>query len=134
MKFPGLILIAMLCSGCSEPSQSRVDQASRLHDPDKMALTKGTGNYMECTHTIPDFEIGVISLADGDRVKYWFISHHASGDPGCTKFEFPDGSVRYLDGAFCCEVRLSKQQPANREELETFLDTREGINPMVGGS
>jgi hypothetical protein len=129
-----MVLATMLC-GCSprESSRARVERVSTTSDPDTLTLEKGFNDYVRCSRELPDYEIGVIRLGDGARVKYWFMSHHTSRDQGCTKFLFDDGATRFLDGAFCCEVQLADEQPGNRAALEAFLDTREGIHPGAGG-
>jgi hypothetical protein len=125
-----MVLATVFCSCSSrESARSRVERASTTSDPDKLTLEKGFDDYVRCSREVRDFEIGVIRLGDGTRVKYWFMSHHISRDQGCTKFLFEDGTTRFLDGAFCCEVQLADKQPWNRSALEAFLDNREGINP-----
>jgi len=136
VRWTMLLLMAVLICGCgrSERSRKSVDRASVASDPEKLALVKGFNSYVRVAREVRDCEVGVIELGDGERVKYWFVSHHQSHDWGCTKFLFADGTVRYLDGAFCCEVQLADAQPKDRAGLNAFLDTREGINPGPQGS
>lgn len=131
-----LLLMAVLVCGCArrERSRSRVDRASVTWEPEKLELVKGFNSYVRVGKDVRDCEVGVIQIANGERVKFWFVSHHQSHDWGCTKFLFSDGTVRYLDGAFCCEVQLASEQPKDRAGLNAFLDTREGINPGPQGS
>ena len=127
-----LILAVGLC-GCRENAREKVTEAAREYDPKALDLHEGFNDYVRCSREVPELEIGVITLGDRDEVRYWFASHHATRDQGCTRFEYSDGSERFLDGAFCCEVQLAEVQPANRTQLDAFLDSREGVRPGPGG-
>ena len=132
------VAVGVLVCGCSKSrswrSRGEVDRVSVAWDPDKLELTKGFDSYVRYAFKVQDCQTGVIEMGDGERVKFWFVSHHRSRDWGCTKFVFADGTVRYLDGAFCCEVKLADERPKDRAALNAFLDTREGINPGPMGS
>lgn len=51
-------------------------------------------------------ETGALRLGDGHTVWWWFLSQHEGSERGGTVFEFDDGSVVFVEGWFCCEVRF----------------------------
>jgi hypothetical protein len=65
-------------------------------------------------------------MKDGAEVKYWFLSHHLSGDQGHARFEFPRGRVRMMTGYFCCEVMFPQDDFKSVKEFDAFLAEVDG--------
>ena len=121
--------ILLLLLGCGEKSREAVDIAATEIDPTKIELESASTAYSKRKFLDTGIETGMITLGDGETVRYWFQSHHHSDDIGCTRFQFSDGSVRYLHGGFCCEVELPKEQIASRAELAEFIADKDGLAP-----
>jgi hypothetical protein len=75
-------------------------------------------------------QVGDVQLSTGEKVAYWFLSHHQTGDLGGTLFERPDGSTRFVEGYFCCEVMfLDESALTDRRTFEQALDAMDGVSP-----
>jgi hypothetical protein len=127
-----LILAALLTlAGCRPRGTSKadVDAAAARQDPATLTLDTGATGYVKRTILPSRVETGIITLGDGERVKYWFQSHHLGHDLGHTRFQYHDGTVDYLEGYFCCEVILPDEPPADRKELKQFIAANDGKSP-----
>jgi hypothetical protein len=102
--------------------------ASRTHDLDRLRLEKGYNSYVRRIF-IDRTEAGIIDLADGSRVKYWFVSHHHTQGESVTLFQFQDGSEKTMYGYFCCEVQLPEKQIESPDALRKFIAAYEGVKP-----
>lgn len=125
------VAVSLAFTGCGAEGTSKadVDAAAAKHDPAKLSLGPGGNAYAE-RKLLPDgIETGIITLGDGEQVKYWFKSHHLGNDIGCTRFEFIDGTAVHLHGCFCCEVLLPDARLADRKALERFVAARDGQSP-----
>lgn len=123
------VSLAFTACGAEGKSRADVDAAAAKHDPAKLSLGPGCSAYAE-RKLLPDgIETGIITLGDGEEVKYWFKSHHHGDDIGCTRFEFTDGTALHLHGGFCCEVLLPDARLADRRALERFIAARDGQSP-----
>jgi len=131
MKILVLLTTALAIAGCSSPSKSKedVDAAAKTQDPAKLSLEAGGIPYGKRIILPSRIEAGILTLGDGEQVKYWFKSHHLGDDLGCTRFEYSDGSVDYLEGRFCCEVLLPDPRIADRNGLRKFIADNDGILP-----
>src|SRR5690606_8176811 len=103
--------------------------AAKGQDPTTLSLEVGGVPYGERIILPSGIEAGILTLGDGEKVKYWFKSHHLGDDLGCTRFEYSDGSVDYLEGWFCCEVLLPDSKIADRNVLRKFIAKNDGISP-----
>lgn len=131
MKFPTIPVFAMILAstGCGAGSKGDVDASAAKNDPAKLSLSPG-GNPYAKRKLLPDgTETGIITLGDGEQVKYWFKSHHLGHDIGCTRFEFVDGTSVHLNGWFCCEVLFPNPQLADRSALKRFVAAHDGKSP-----
>jgi hypothetical protein len=131
MKRVVFVVAMFALPGCMKRGNSKadVDQAAATHDPAKMDLEGSSGPTMKWD-VVPDgIQTGIVTLGDGERVKFWFKSHHRTGDLGCTRFEFADGSAAHLEGEFCCEVILPGEAVADRGTLQQFIAAKDGRKP-----
>jgi len=127
-----LLLAAFLPLASCGPrgvSKATVDAAAAQHDPAKLKLWTSTYANVEEASLPSGVQLGIVPLGDGERVKFWFYSHHRGRDLGCTRFQYSDGSVDYLDGYFCCEVMLPGERLANRQALREFIAANDGEKP-----
>jgi hypothetical protein len=74
-------------------------------------------------------EVGVITFRDGSSARYWFRSHHLTGDEGFTLFRLSDGTEISLRGYFCCEVQLPEEQLGSLDDLRAFIREHNGVSP-----
>jgi hypothetical protein len=101
----------------------RVDIAAIRYDPNTQKLHPTSSPLIRSTSIPGNMETGLVTLSDGESVKYWFVSHHIAG-PGCARFDFSDGTSRYIYGSyFCCEVQIPDGQVKTKKDLISFLDT-----------
>lgn len=106
-----------------------VVQSAKENDPSELKLMEGSNDYIRRVSLSGGLECGIVTMKDGDEVKYWFRSHHLSGDQGHARFEFPDGSVRMMTGYFCCEVMFPQDDFASVKEFDAFLAEVDGKGP-----
>ncbi|MFN9408665.1 MAG: hypothetical protein ACK6AY_05035 [Akkermansiaceae bacterium] len=81
----------------------------------------GSNDYIRRMSLSGGIDCGIVTMKDGEEVKYWFLSHHGSGDQGHARFEFPGGRVRMMTGYFCCEVMLPQDEFLSVDEFDAFL-------------
>lgn len=106
-------------------NRDRVIQASKEIDPGKFELMDGSNDYIRRMSS-SGIECGIVTMKNGEEVKYWFLSHHLSGDDGHARFVFPDGRVRMMTGYFCCEVMFPQDDFASVKEFDAFLAEVDG--------
>ncbi|NJM38715.1 MAG: hypothetical protein HC845_13075 [Akkermansiaceae bacterium] len=100
----------------------RVDIAAMRYDPNTQKLHLTDPPLIRSTSIPGNMQTGLVTLSDGESVKYWFVSHHIAG-PGCARFDFSDGTKRYVYGSyFCCEVQIPDAQVKTKQDLITFLE------------
>ncbi len=124
-----VIVFVVILFDLPSKSQKYVEEASKQFDPARSELQQGFNSYVKMAWTKEGVEFGYIYLTNGDKVKYWFLSHHLSGDLGSTLFEFSDGERVYMDGGFCCEVQLPEKQLRDRQELEEVIKAYDDTTP-----
>lgn len=99
-----------------------VDLAAMRYDPATMKLRVTDPPLIRSTPDSHPVQTGLVDLPDGEEVKFWFISHHVAG-PGCARFDFGDGTTRYMWGNyFCCEVQISDKVVKNRKDLIALVE------------
>ncbi len=99
-----------------------VDVAAMRYDPAAMKLHVSDPPLIRSTSESRPVQTGLVDLPDGEVVKFWFISHHVAG-PGCARFDFSDGTTRYMWGDdFCCEVQISDKVVKNRKDLIALIE------------
>ena len=100
----------------------RVDIAAMRHDPSTLKLRLTYPPLIHSTSIPGNMQTGLVTLSDGKTVKYWFVSHHIAG-PGCARFDFADGTKRYIYGSyFCCEVQIPDAEVETKQDLIAFLE------------
>lgn len=103
----------------------KVDLAAMRYDPSTLKLNSTDGLLIQSTFISSGLQTGLVALPDGEKVKFWFVSHHVAG-PGCTRFDFGDGTRRYMTGSyFCCEVQIPVQAVRNRSDLIAFIEAHD---------
>lgn len=73
-------------------------------------------------------QYGTITFKDRQSVKFWFLSHHISGDDGGTVYEFPDSTKHFYGGLHCCEVQFDSIFN-NFKDFQSYIDKYEGVRP-----
>lgn len=126
MKKLVILLAIMLLAGAIWlvfRARIRVDVAAMRYDPTAMVLHVTDPPLIRSTPQSYPVQTGLVDLPDGELVKFWFISHHVAG-PGCARFDFSDGTTRYMWGSsFCCEVQISGEKIKSRKDLIEFIET-----------
>ena len=103
----------------------KVELAAMRHDPSALKLSSSYPPLIQSASISNDVQTGLVALPDGEKVKFWFVSHHITG-PGCTRFDFSDGTRRYMMGSyFCCEVQIPVKDVKNRTELIAFIEAHD---------
>lgn len=129
-KFRVLSLaICAVLIACSYSIESKLKAVSAANDPNSSALEEGYNSYVRRAFLVDHTEIGLISMKDGSWSKYWFRSHHHTGDSGGTLFRLSDGTEIFMAGYFCCEVQLPEGQLESLQALRTFVSQHDGWNP-----
>lgn len=85
-------------------------------------------------NTTENIQYGLIHLANGQNVKFWFLTHHATSDIGGTIYEYPNGERQFCSGNHCCEVQFYEDGKLgktfkNESELKQFVNDRDGVSP-----
>jgi hypothetical protein len=127
-------LTAVIVAGATyslKPNKTKelLDNISRHNDPGRLKLENGFNSYVKRAFINDGTEVGVISLSNGSKVKYWFKSHHLTGDIGGTMFEFNNSRRIFMAGYFCCELQLPDNQIKNESELKSFINKYDGESP-----
>ncbi|SMC58238.1 hypothetical protein [Moheibacter sediminis] len=81
-----------------------------------------------------DIQNGFILLKNGEKVKFWFLSHHLTSDDGGTIYEFQDGEQIFCEGTHCCEVQYFEFGKNKREELIDSKAFRAHVKKYDGSS
>ncbi|RYD72449.1 MAG: hypothetical protein EOP84_23160 [Verrucomicrobiaceae bacterium] len=126
---PGAIfLLVLLLTGAgwlSFRARIMVDAAAKTNDPATMTLEITDPPLIRSDYRSDGAQTGLVTLPDGEVVKFWFVSHHTAG-PGCARFDFNDGTTRYMWGDyFCCEVQIPGEQVRSRKDLLAFIDAHD---------
>lgn len=121
------------CMACgtdhsSEETLLKVRDSIKIYE-DK--LQKCSEENVRRAFTKEGIEYGIITLQNGEKIKYWFESHHMSKDQmGGTLFEMPDGELVFIRGYFCCEVQLPKNgRFENSKEFLEEMKKVDGVEP-----
>jgi len=108
--------------------EGTLNSAANQYDPAGMSLSRA--EPMKSHTLLPDgIECGLLHLADGSEVKFWFLSHHIGPGLGLTRFDFADGTRAYLRGYFCCEVEVKDEAISDKASLLAFLAEKDGTPP-----
>ena len=126
----------VLCEGLIFPKldrvgevKSKLDQAASAHDPAAMKSANQAGSLVRSNSFSDGTQAGLMKLPDGEKVKFWFRSHHLPPGISYTRFDFSDGSRRYIEGHFCCEVMLPEDEIRTKADLLSFLKKNHGSPP-----
>ena len=79
-------------------------------------------------------QYGFIHLQNGEQVKFWFLTHHATSDIGGTIYEYPNGDRQFCSGFHCCEVQFYDSGKLgktfkNADALRAYVTETDGIRP-----
>ena len=101
------------------------DFSATRHDPSTLKLRVTYPPLIRSASISSGVQTGIVALPDGEEVKFWFVSHHVAG-PGCTRFDFDDGTRQYIYGSyFCCEVQIPADQVKTKQDLIAFLEAHD---------
>jgi hypothetical protein len=127
-----IVLLALCLSlpSCAKPvSRSQLEAARKQNDPAALKLEPAYNDYARRTILPDGTETGIVQCKDGSIAKFWFRSHHLTGDLGGTIFAMSDGSEKFMAGYFCCEVQLPDSQLASLDDLRSFISRADGERP-----
>ena len=103
----------------------KVDLAAMRCDPSTLKMSSTYRPLIQSASISADLQAGLVTLPDGEKVKFWFVSHHVAG-PGCARFDFSDGTRRYMMGSyFCCEGQIPGEEVKNRNDLIAFIEAHD---------
>lgn len=120
-----LIILAILVSSCKNEIELELLEARKRISvvENKMEIGYDRNVRRDVKNGI---EYGIIELENSAKIKYWFKSHDNSNNPnGMTLFELPDGSLRFIEGYFCCEVQLPNNGKFRNEQV--FISEMEKV-------
>jgi hypothetical protein len=120
-----VVLVLLVVSGVVWllfSARIKVDLAAMKYDPATLKLRLTYPSLIHAVSITGRMQTGLVSLPDGAKVKFWFVSHHIAG-PGCARFDFSDGTRKYVYGdGFCCEVQIGDEGISNERDLTAFLE------------
>ncbi|MCA9642894.1 MAG: hypothetical protein H6718_28375 [Polyangiaceae bacterium] len=106
-------LVALLMVGCDDADRERVDSSARIFDdPDGLPVKPGPEPFIRSIHLANRTLVGVIQLTNGKEVRFWQLPRANSKGIGLTRFDFPDGTSRYMRAAAfgpTCALAASRQ-------------------------
>jgi len=123
------IFAILFLVACGSSTRHALELASDQHDPAVIPLETAFNDYVRRAILEGGTETGIIKLADGSSARFWFRSHHLTGDLGGALFKCSDNSEIFISGYFCCEVQLPEKQLASLDELRAFLKEIDGAPP-----
>lgn len=77
-------------------------------------------------------QYGYLHLYNGEKIKFWFLSHHLVDDIGGTIYEFPNGERVFCSGMHCCEVQFYEYGNGPLDELKNSQNFRKYIKEHNG--
>jgi hypothetical protein len=133
-KFLILVLLAGLVLAIASfwpslGSKPDLDPVAAAHDPATLEMGPSQDPLVRFAVLADQNHAGFVTLPDGEKVKFWFRSHHLPPGTSYTRFDFSDGSRRYFEGYFCCEVMFPEMSIRSRGDLLAFLEEHEGAMP-----
>ena len=124
-----LVVAGIFITDCSCAQRANLRSIAERVEPSELPLASSDDTpYIRSARVAGISEAGIITMTDGSVAKYWFISHHSSGDNGWTLFKLSNGIERWMEGCFCCSAYL-KAQPASLVALSDFIDSCDGKSP-----
>jgi hypothetical protein len=129
MRLVFAFVFMALLLGCSKPDKAFYS-VTHSKDPSGLSLDPGYNKYVKRAFLKDEeIETGIITLQDGEIIKYWFQSHHLRNDSGLTLFRLSDGQDKIMHGWFCCEVQLPEEGFRNRQTFLDYVAKYDGIEP-----
>lgn len=120
-----IVLVLLVVSGVVWlvfSARIKVDLAAMRYDPGTRKLRLTYPSLIHAVSIPGKMQTGLVALPDGAKVKFWFVSHHIAY-PGCARFDFSDGTRKYVYGdEFCCEVQIGDEEIRNERDLAAVLD------------
>jgi len=116
-------------AGCGSATRRDLLRISAASDPISLTLEPGFNPCFRSTTLADNTEVGIIKCRDGSSARFWFRSHHLTGDKGGTLFRLSDGEELFMSGYFCCEVQLPEQAFASLDGLRAFVRKYDGTSP-----
>ena len=69
-----------------------LDPVAAAHDPATLEMSHSQDPLVRFAVLADRNHAGFVHLPDGEKVKFWFRSHHLPPGTSCTRFDFSDGS------------------------------------------
>jgi hypothetical protein len=124
-----LLALSLLLSACGASPEKQLETSRSEADPASLELKPGYNDYVQRSFLKDGTEVGIVKFKDGSSSRYWFRASHLTGDLAASLFHLSDGTKLMMNGGFCCEVQLPKEQLASLDELRMFVKKNEGIRP-----
>jgi hypothetical protein len=126
-----VFLLGFLCACTSESERILNDKIDNVEFTFS-DLRMGTDNIS--WKTKESIQYGFIHLNNGEQVKFWFLTHHATSDIGGTIYEYPNGEKQFCSGLHCCEVQFYENGKLgkafeNASELKAYVTEKSGNKP-----
>lgn len=137
LKYFGLIVLVLVVYGFVNSKRNEARAAKLIQDFSEQndpTIAKPTENDTEWQTMVEKDRMlyGILTLKDGSKVNYWFLSHHNSPDiESHTIFELPNKERLSFKGYFCCDVYFNGQ-PKDLNELLAFIKNYNGISAVPG--
>jgi|GEM_PF-1559676 len=129
-----LVIFALTVSlfSCQSASEKELTEAIEHSDFDFSNLGKEFDN-IQYSHE-GNIQYGFINLEDGQRIKFWFLTHHATSDIGGTVYEFSNGDRKFYAGYHCCEVQFYDNGSLGKkfkdeQDFKDYIAETDGIRP-----
>ncbi len=134
LRHPHILLVFLfgLLGSCTSESERILSKKIENEEFDFTELTKGSDSIS--WKTKEDIQYGLIHLENGEQVRFWFLTHHATSDIGGTIYEYTNGEKQFCSGLHCCEVQFYEKGKLGRtfrnvSELKAYVTEKDGIRP-----
>lgn len=126
----GLAALLILLVLTITSTKARLKALSQRVDPAQMQLKPGWAPYVRYAVLDDLTEVGIIKARNGSYSRYWFRSHHLTGDDGGAWFAMSDGTRVYMSGYFCCDVQFGAVEAIeDLEHLKQLIRKHDGTPP-----
>ena len=127
-----LVCLSLFLGSCTSKTERMLNEKLKNENYDFNNLTKG---YDNIKYELKDnIQYGLIDLENGEQVKFWFLTHHASTDIGGTIYEYPDGEKQFCSGYHYCEVQFTENGKLGKrfqdvDDFRSYVTEHTGIEP-----
>jgi hypothetical protein len=127
-----LLFVFGLLFSCTSESERTLLKIIENEEFDFTDLIKNIGDIQ---YEIQDnIQYGLIEMKNGEVIKFWFLTHHATSDKGGSVYEYPNGKREFYSGMHCCEVQFYENGSPGKnfkdiEEFRAYVKKRKGSSP-----